>query len=100
MNIYPAEIEAALEAHPDVMDVAVFGIPSEQWGESVHAAIVRRREELTDEALTAFAREHLAGYKLPRSVSFIEEIPRNASGKILKMELREPWWKGHERRVG
>jgi acyl-CoA synthetase (AMP-forming)/AMP-acid ligase II len=62
--------------------------------------LVRRDETLSAESMLAFAREHLAGYKLPRSVSFAEEIPRNASGKILKKVLREPFWAGRERRVG
>ncbi len=96
MNIYPAEIEAALDRHPDVADVAVFGIPSEEWGELVHAVIVPRGgAALAEDAILAYAREHLAGYKLPRSVSFATEIPRNGSGKILKRTLREPFWKGH-----
>lgn len=100
MNIYPAEIEAALEAHPDVYDVAVIGIPSDEWGESVHAVVVARPgSSPTPEAIVAFAREHLAGYKLPRSVSFLPELPRTGSGKILKRTLREPFWSGHERRV-
>ena len=97
MNIYPAEIEAALDKHPDVLDVAVFGIPSEEWGESVHAVVVvRPGSGLVDDGVLAHAREHLAGYKLPRSVSFLPEIPRNGSGKILKRLLREPFWKGHQ----
>lgn len=100
MNIYPAEIEAALDRHPDVLDVAVIGIPSEEWGESVHAVVVRADPTLDEAKLLAWARQHLAGYKLPRSVSFVDEIPRNASGKILKKVLREPFWKGVERRVG
>ena len=101
MNIYPAEIEAALERHPDVADVAVFGIPSEDWGESVHAVIVPRSGAvLTPDALTTFAREHLAGYKLPRSVTFADELPRTGSGKLLKRVLREPYWRGQARRVG
>jgi len=96
MNIYPAEIEAALEHHPKIADVAVFGVPSEEWGESVHAAVVPRPgETLREEEVVAFAREHLAGYKIPRSLSFLEEIPRTGSGKILKRVLREPHWKGH-----
>ncbi|MEB2344551.1 MAG: AMP-binding protein [Deltaproteobacteria bacterium] len=99
MNVYPAEIEAALDRHPQVLDVAVIGIPSEQWGESVHAVIVRGDAALDEPALLAWAREHLAGYKLPRSVSFVEEIPRNASGKILKKALREPFWKDAGRGV-
>ncbi len=97
MNIYPAEIEAALEHHPDVMDVAVFGIPSEEWGESVHAVVVKREgSDLDDAALQAFSREHLAGYKAPRSISFTDEIPKTGTGKILKRVLREPFWKEHD----
>ena len=100
MNIYPAEIEAALEKHPDVLDVAVFGIPSEDWGESVHALLVARPgASLGEEQVIGFAREHLAGYKIPRSVSFTAEIPRTGSGKILKRVLREPFWKDHASKV-
>lgn len=100
MNIYPAEIEAALEHHGDIVDVAVFGIPSEEWGESVHAVVVRRSEDHpSEEDIIEHARETLAGYKVPRSISFIDEIPRNGSGKILKKELRAPFWAEHERGV-
>jgi fatty-acyl-CoA synthase/long-chain acyl-CoA synthetase len=100
MNIYPAEIEAALEQHPDVFDVAVFGIPSEEWGELVHAVVVLAPgSTLDDAAVTAFAREHLASYKVPRSVSFIDELPRTGSGKILKRELRAPYWAGRSSAV-
>jgi len=95
VNIYPAEIEAVLDAHPDVLDVAVIGVPSEEWGESVHAVIVRMPDRAVTEAdILAYGREHLAGYKIPRSVSFTDEIPRNASGKILKKVLRAPFWAG------
>jgi fatty-acyl-CoA synthase/long-chain acyl-CoA synthetase len=101
MNIYPAEIEAALDLHPDVHDVAVFGIPSEQWGEAVHAVVVRRPGATLGEAeILAHARAQLASYKLPRSISFADELPRTGSGKILKRTLREPFWKGHDKRVG
>ena len=97
MNIYPAEIEAALEAHPKIEDAAVFGIPSEEWGESVHAVLVTKAGgELSEPEVIEYAREHLAGYKIPRSVSFEEEIPRTGSGKILKRVLREPFWKGRD----
>jgi acyl-CoA synthetase (AMP-forming)/AMP-acid ligase II len=100
MNVYPAEIEAAIERHPDIADVAVFGIPSEEWGESVHAVVVARPgRALTPEAVVAFARGHLAGYKTPRSVSLAAEIPRTGSGKILKRVLREPFWQGRRARV-
>jgi fatty-acyl-CoA synthase/long-chain acyl-CoA synthetase len=100
MNIYPAEIEAVIESHPDVYDVAVIGVPSEEWGESVHAIVVAHPGRvLGADAVVAYAREHLAGYKIPRSVSFLEELPRTGSGKILKRVLREPYWKGYDRRV-
>jgi acyl-CoA synthetase (AMP-forming)/AMP-acid ligase II len=101
MNIYPAEIEAALEQHPEIYDVAVFGIPSEEWGEVVHATVVRSPgSSLTGEQITAFAREHLAGYKAPRSVDFTDELPRTGSGKLLKRQLRAPYWSGRTAQVG
>jgi fatty-acyl-CoA synthase/long-chain acyl-CoA synthetase len=100
MNIYPAEIEAALERHPSVQEVAVFGIPSEEWGESVHAVVVPRPgQAVAADELTSFARTALAGYKVPRSISFADELPKTGSGKILKRALREPFWRGRTRRV-
>jgi long-chain acyl-CoA synthetase len=100
MNIYPAEIEAALELHPDVYEAAVFGIPSEEWGELVHAAVVRRGgSSVGAEEIQSFAREHLARYKIPRSFSFIGELPKTGSGKVLKRELRAPFWAGHDAKV-
>jgi fatty-acyl-CoA synthase/long-chain acyl-CoA synthetase len=100
VNIYPAEIEAILDAHPHVLDVAVIGIPNEEWGEAVHAVIVSLPDvTLTEEDILIYGRQHLAGYKIPRSVTFAEEIPRNASGKILKKVLREPFWQGRATRV-
>jgi fatty-acyl-CoA synthase/long-chain acyl-CoA synthetase len=93
MNIYPAEIEAVLEQHPEVYDVAVFGVPSAQWDEAVHATVVLSPgSSLSAEEVTAYAREHLAGYKVPRSVSFMDELPRTGSGKLLKRQLRAPYW--------
>ena len=101
MNIYPAEIEATLEQHPGIYDVAVFGIPSEQWGEAVHATVVRSPgSSLTSEQITAFAREHLASYKVPRSVDFATELPRTGSGKLLKRQLRAPYWAGQTSQIG
>jgi acyl-CoA synthetase (AMP-forming)/AMP-acid ligase II len=101
MNIYPAEIEAALEQHPEIYDVAVFGIPSEEWGEVVHATVVRSPgSSLTGEQVTAYAREHLASYKVPRSVDFTGELPRTGSGKLLKRQLRAPYWAGRTAQVG
>ena len=99
MNVYPAEIEAVLEQHPDIYDAAVFGIPSEQWGEAVHATVVRSPgSSLTGAEVTAFAREHLASYKVPRSVDFTDELPRTGSGKLLKRQLRAPYWAGQPER--
>jgi len=101
MNIYPAEIEAALERHPAVQEVAVFGIPSDDWGEAVHAVVVPRAGQvLAVDELTTFARKHLAGYKVPRSVSFADDLPKTGSGKLLKRSLREPYWRGRAKRVG
>jgi acyl-CoA synthetase (AMP-forming)/AMP-acid ligase II len=101
MNVYPAEVEAVLVAHPDVADAAVFGVPSEDWGEAVHAVVATYPgREVGDEELTAFAREHLASYKVPRSLSRIDEIPRTGSGKALKRDLRAPYWEGRRAQVG
>ncbi len=101
VNIYPAEIEDVLEHHDDVLDVAVFGVPNEEWGEAVHAVVVKKPgSSLTDADIMAYGREHLAGYKVPRSVSFIDEIPRTGSGKTLKRTLREPFWKDYNSQVG
>jgi long-chain acyl-CoA synthetase len=99
-NVYPAEVENVLAEHPDVADVAVIGVPDDRWGETVKAVVVRRPgTESKPEAIIAFARERLAHYKCPTSVDFAETLPRNPSGKLLKRELREPYWKGRERRI-
>jgi acyl-CoA synthetase (AMP-forming)/AMP-acid ligase II len=101
MNIYPAEVEAALDQHPGIFDVAVFGIPSPEWGEQVHATVVLAPgTSMSDDDVMAFAREHLAAYKAPRSVSFTSALPRTGSGKILKRELRAPYWAGQSRQIG
>jgi fatty-acyl-CoA synthase/long-chain acyl-CoA synthetase len=100
MNVYPAEVEAALDRHPAVLEVAVFGIPDELWGERVHAVVaLREGATVGADELVSFARGHLAGYKVPRSVSFVAELPHTGSGKVLKTQLREPYWAGHTRRV-
>ena len=88
-NVYPIEVEEALSQHPGVLDVAVIGVPDERWGETVKALIVRRPGSTVEaEELVAFARERLAGYKLPRSIEFVDELPRTPTGKVLKRELR------------
>ncbi|HXH57500.1 long-chain-fatty-acid--CoA ligase [Iamia sp.] len=100
-NVYPAEVENALMKSPLVADVAVIGVPDERWGEAVKAIVVLAEGAAATEAeLIAFAREHLAGFKLPKSVDVAETLPRNPSGKLLKRELREPYWEGVDRRVG
>jgi acyl-CoA synthetase (AMP-forming)/AMP-acid ligase II len=93
VNIYPAEVEAALHAHPAVMDAAVIGVPDDEWGESVKAVVqLRDGAHATAEELIAFCGDRLAGYKKPKSVDFVEELPRDAAGKLLKRKIREPYW--------
>jgi long-chain acyl-CoA synthetase len=99
-NIYPAEIESVIFSHPEVADVAVIGVPDDVWGESVKAMVVRKKgSEVTDAEIIEFTRERIARYKAPRSVDFLEVLPRNPSGKILKRELRAPYWEGRSRQV-
>jgi fatty-acyl-CoA synthase len=100
-NIYPAEVENAIFGHPDVADVAVIGVPDDKWGETVKAiVIVKPGASQNADGIIAWARERVAGYKIPKSVDFVTAIPRNASGKILRRELRKPYWEGRERMVG
>jgi len=99
-NVYPAEVENAIFGHPGVADVAVIGIPDERWGEAVKAVVVRKAgADPTPAEIIAWARERIAAFKAPKSVDYIDALPRNASGKILRRELREGYWKGHDRRV-
>ncbi len=100
-NVYSVEVEAAIYAHPAVAMCAVFGIPSERWGESVHAVVVRKPgETLTELELLDFCHGRIAGYKCPRSVTLQDEsLPISGAGKILKTDLRAPYWRGHTRRV-
>ncbi|HVV77216.1 MAG TPA: long-chain-fatty-acid--CoA ligase [Mycobacteriales bacterium] len=98
-NVYPAEVERVLLDHPSVADVAVVGVPDERWGETVKAVVVAAGEPVEAAELIDFTRERLAHYKCPTSVDFVAELPRNASGKVLKRQVREPYWEGHSRRV-
>src|SRR5438093_4885140 len=100
VNIYPAEIEAVLHAHPAVIDAAVIGVPDDQWGESVKAVVeLRSGMQVTADALIAFCGDRLAGFKKPRSIDFVDELPRDAAGKLLKRKLRDPYWEGAGRTI-
>jgi acyl-CoA synthetase (AMP-forming)/AMP-acid ligase II len=100
-NIYPVEVENAIAHHESVADVAVIGVPDEKYGEALLAFVVLRPEKSLDlEEMIAFCRDRIAGYKIPRKLEIIEEMPRNPSGKILKKELRKPYWEGIDRGIG
>jgi acyl-CoA synthetase (AMP-forming)/AMP-acid ligase II len=100
VNIYPAEIEAELRRHPDVYDCAVIGAPNDEWGEEVKAVVqLRPGSDATAESIRAFLAEWVADYKLPRSVDFVDELPYNPSGKLLKRELRSRYWEGAGRSI-
>jgi long-chain acyl-CoA synthetase len=99
-NIYPAEVESAIYGHPSVAEVAVIGVPDDRWGEVVKAVVALKPGAQADaDAIIAFARTRIAAFKAPKSVDFIDALPRNASGKILRKDLREPYWAGRTRRV-
>ena len=100
VNIYPAEIEAELHKMPGVADCGVFGIPDEEYGEAICAAVQPSSGfDLTEAGVRAFLREHIAGYKVPKRVDFHALLPREDSGKIFKRKLREPYWQGLDRRI-
>jgi long-chain acyl-CoA synthetase len=100
VNIYPAEIEGELLCHPDVADVAVFGIPHEEWGEEIKAVVQPGHGVEPGPALTAslmgFLSERVAKFKLPRSIDYVEELPRDPNGKLYKRRLRDPYWQGRQ----
>ena len=97
-NVFPAEVEAVLARYPAVADVAVIGIPDDRWGETVHAVVVAG-PGFDTAGLVGWARERLAGFKCPTGVTVVSELPRNATGKVLRARLREPFWAGRDRFV-
>ncbi|HUV17229.1 MAG TPA: AMP-binding protein [Ilumatobacteraceae bacterium] len=101
-NVYSAEVENAIASHPAVLQVAVIGVPSDEWGEAVHAIVVLREgAEATDVEIIDHAREYIAGYKVPKAVTFRSDpLPLSGAMKVLKRELRAPYWEGHDRNVG
>ena len=92
-NIYPVEIENILMQHSAVADVAIIGVPDDKWGETVKALVCKADESVTEDELMDYCREYLAHYKCPASIEWVKQLPRNPSGKILKKELRRPYWK-------
>jgi acyl-CoA synthetase (AMP-forming)/AMP-acid ligase II len=99
-NIYPAEVESALCDHPDVAEAAVIGVPDDTWGEAVKAMVVLKPgKQATASDIIGFTRTRIAAFKTPKTVDFIEALPRNPSGKILRRLLRDPYWAGRERKV-
>ncbi|MGE5132635.1 MAG: class I adenylate-forming enzyme family protein [Gemmatimonadota bacterium] len=97
-NVFPGEVEAVLARHPAVTEVAVIGIPDDRWGETVHAVVVAA-PGFDSAVLVSWARERLAGFKCPTGITVVPQLPRNATGKVLRAALREPFWAGRDRRV-
>ena len=100
-NVYSVEVESVLSTHPAVLEVAVIGVPSEQWGEAVKAAVVLRAgSAATEQELIAFCRDKIAGYKIPKSVDFsAEPLPKTSTGKPAKRRLRDPYWEGRKSKI-
>ena len=99
-NVFPAEVENALHSHEDITDVAVIGVPDEKWGEAIKGIVVLKEgSTLNESEIIEYARTRIAGFKVPKSIDFIDELPRNPSGKILRRELRIPYWGGQDRQV-
>lgn len=100
-NIYPREVEEVLILHPDIAECVVFGIPDDYWGEALHAVVVKRPgSTLNATNVIAFCGEHLAGYKKPKAVDFLDALPVSGYGKVLRREIRDKYWQGHEGRIG
>ena len=99
-NIYPAEVESAMYGHPAVAEVAVIAVPDDKWGEAVKAIVVLKTDAQPDaKSILDFTRTRIAGYKVPKTIDFVDVLPKNGTGKVLKRELRKPFWEGRERQV-
>lgn len=99
-NIYPKEVEDVLYMHPAVLEAAVFGIPDEKWGETVKAAVsLKTGQKATEQEIIEHCKTHLAGYKKPTSVDFLDQLPKGHTGKIVRRELKDPYWRGKERKI-
>ena len=99
-NIYSTQVEAAIHKHPAVLEAAVIGVPDDEWGEAVKAVVVLKPgETATEQEIIDTARENLASYQKPKSVDFVDSLPKAPTGKILKRELRDPYWKDQDRNV-
>jgi acyl-CoA synthetase (AMP-forming)/AMP-acid ligase II len=99
-NIYPAEVEEVLYSHPEVLEAAVIGIPDTKWGESVKAVLaLKPGKRLSEEEVIEFCKTKLASYKKPKSVEFVDALPKSAAGKILKTVIREKYWADRERKI-
>jgi acyl-CoA synthetase (AMP-forming)/AMP-acid ligase II len=100
LNVYPQEVEQVLYKHPAVLEAAVFGVPDEKWGETIKAAVVLKAgTRATAGELIEFCKARLASYKKPTSVDIVAELPKSDTGKILRRAVREPYWRGHERKI-
>jgi long-chain acyl-CoA synthetase len=88
-NVYPREVEEVLYSHPDVVEAAVVGVPDPDYGEAVKGFVVSKNPQLTETALIEYCHQHLAKYKVPSSIEFLDELPKNATGKILRRVLKE-----------